>query len=526
MIKAVLLLILAGLSCLSCKKTKTAEKQSLEDQSTKPNILFILSDDHTSQAWGIYGGLLRDYVKNDNIKRLAGEGAVLDNAFCTNSICSPSRASILTGQYSHINQVYTLREPLPKGHPNIAKELTANGYQTAIIGKWHLDRQPEGFGYFNVLPGQGRYWDPIFKTKDTWTDGADGSKGKIYKGFSTDIIADLTIEHLQERDTTKPFFMLCSFKATHEPFDYPERYNSLYEDVEIPEPASLFDFGKGEGGRTFKGQKLENLAARWEEATRDPENFWTDYPGLPYPLDGLDSIQLRKKIYQKFVKDFMRSGAAIDDNIGKLLNYLEAEGLADNTIVIYTADQGYFLGEHGFFDKRLIYEESLRMPFVIRYPKEIKGGARIDDMILNIDFAALLADYAGMKKPDFIQGRSFRENLKGNTPEDWRDAMYYRYWLHHPDRPAHFGIRNERYKLAFFYGQGLDKYGSSEESTPPQWEFYDLEKDPRELHNAINDPQYAAVIAKMKNEMKKLREEYRDNDADAPVMQPILEELR
>lgn len=518
-----LLPVLAGSLCISCK---TTGKPSPDEKEIKPNILFILSDDHTSQAWGIYGGLLKNHVKNNHIKELAKEGAVLDNAFCTNSICSPSRASILTGQYSHINQVYTLREPLPKGHPNIAKALSAGGYQTAIIGKWHLDEQPEGFDYFNVLPGQGRYRNPILKTRETWTDGADGSEGKIYKGFSTDVIADLTIKHLQKRDTAKPFFILCSFKATHEPFDYPERYNTLYEDVEIPEPASLLDFGKGKGGRTFKGQKLENLAARWEEATRDPENFWTDYPGLPYPLDGLDSVQRRKKIYQKLVKDFMRSGAAIDDNIGKLLDYLEAEGIADNTIVIYTADQGYFLGEHGFFDKRLIYEESLRMPFVIRYPKEIRGGTRIDDMILNIDFAALLTDYAGMEKPGFIQGRSFRENLKGNTPEDWRDAMYYRYWLHHPDRPAHFGIRNERYKLAFFYGQGLGKYGSSKKNTVPQWEFYDLEKDPRELHNVIDNPQYAPVIEKMKNELKKLRDKYGDNDEDYPAMQPVLKELR
>ncbi|SFS68603.1 Arylsulfatase A [Zhouia amylolytica] len=517
----ILFISLLNVNCKQADKKEKAD-QSVSDQ--KPNILFILSDDHTSKAWGIYGGQLQDYVKNDNIKRLANEGAVLNNAFCTNSICSPSRATILTGQYSHLNQVYTLREPLPQGHPNIARTLGENGYQTAIIGKWHLDKQPEGFDYFNVLPGQGRYWDPILKTKETWTDGADGSKGKVYKGFSTDVIADLTVEHLKQRDTTKPFFMLCSFKATHEPFDYPERFKDLYTDLEIPEPESLLDFGKGNGGRTFVGQKLEKLAARWKEATEHPETFWTDYPGLPYPLEGLDSIELRKKIYQKLVKDFMRSGAAIDDNIGKLLDYLEAEGIADNTIVIYTADQGYFLGEHGFFDKRLIYEESLRMPFVIRYPKEIKGGKRIDDIILNIDFAALMADYAGIEKPAYIQGESFRENLGGKTPESWRDAMYYRYWLHHPDRPAHFGIRVDKYKLAFFYGQGLGKYGSKEdEPSEPTWEFYDLEKDPKELNNAINQPQYAERIAQMKEELLKLRAQYGDTDESYPIMQTIMD---
>jgi len=491
-------------------------------ESERPNILFILSDDHTSQAWGIYGGLLQDYVKNDNIKGLANEGAVLENAFCTNSICTPSRGSILTGQYSHINQVYTLNEPLPKGHPNIAKTFSENGYQTAVIGKWHLVEQPEGFDYFNVLPGQGRYWNPILKTKENWKDGRNGSAGKEYEGFSTDVIADLTIEHLEKRDADKPFLMFCNFKATHEPFDYPARHKNLNAGVDIPEPESLFDFGKETTGRTFKGQVLEHLADRWKRATED-ETFWTTYPGLPYPLEGLDSIQKRKKIYQKLVKDFIRCGAAIDDNIGKLLDYLEDEGIADNTIVIYTADQGYFLGEHGFFDKRMIYEESLRMPFVIRYPKEIKGGQRINDIILNIDFSALMADYAGIEKPDYIQGRSFRKNLKGNTPNDWRKQMYYRYWLHHPDRPAHFGIRNERYKLAFFYGQDLGMKGTSKETTLPAWEFYDLKKDPKELNNAYGDGEYQEIIAEMKSALIEERKKYGDVDSNYEVMLEILE---
>lgn len=489
----------------------------------KPNILFILSDDHTSQAWGIYGGELEAYVQNKNIKRLAREGTVLNNAFCTNSICTPSRGSILTGQYSHINQVFTLNEPLPKGHPNIAKTLSKNGYQTAIIGKWHLVGEPEGFDYFNVLPGQGRYWNPVLKSKENWGDGYDASAGKEYKGFSTDVIADLTIQHLKIRDTKKPFLMFCNFKATHEPFDYPDRFKHLYKDVEIPEPESLFDFGPETTGRTFIGQKLEKLGQRWDNATKDPENWWTTYPGLPYPLDGLDSIQKRKKIHQKLVKDFMRCGATIDDNIGKLLDYLEDEGIADNTIVIYTADQGYFLGEHGFFDKRMIYEESLRMPFVIRYPKKIKGGQRIDDIILNIDFPALLADYAGVQKPDYMQGRSFRKNLEGNSPKDWRKQLYYRYWLHHPERPAHFGIRNERYKLAFFYGQPLGKKGTNKEVTETAWEFFDLDEDPREVQNAISDLKYNGIIKEMKMAMLEERKKYNDLDENSEVMKHILE---
>ncbi|MEN8667200.1 MAG: sulfatase [Flavobacteriaceae bacterium] len=487
--------------------------------SKPPNILFILSDDHTSNAWGVYGGILEEYVQNTHIKRLAAQGALLENSFCTNSICSPSRASILTGQYSHKNKVYTLNEPLPRSHPNIAQTLQAAGYHTAIIGKWHLNGKPEGFDFFKVLPGQGKYWDPVFKTNDQWVDGHDGSHGVQIKGFSTDIIADLSISHLKERDPSKPFLLFTHFKATHEPFDYPKEFASLYKDIDIPEPASLLDFGPKTSGRTFEGQKLEKLAERWERATNEPDSYWTSYPGLPYELEGLDSIEKRKRIYQKLVKDFMRSGAAIDKNIGKILDYLEESGLAENTVVIYAADQGYFLGEHGFFDKRLIYEESLRMPFVIRYPKEIKAGTRIKEMILNIDFAPLMADYAGIEKPTYMQGKSFRALLNGKKTLRWRNEIYYRYWLHHPDRPAHFGIRNERYKLAYFYGKGLNKKGVHPTQTKPEWEFYDLQEDPKENYNAIANPKYKELIKNMKTALIKLREQYGDKDPDHPELQ-------
>ncbi|MEN7550715.1 sulfatase [Rapidithrix thailandica] len=492
-----------------------------EEKAPRPNILFIMSDDHTAQAWGIYGGILKEHVKTPNIERLANTGTVLNNAFCTNSICVPSRASILTGQYSHRNGVYTLSDPLQPDSMNVAKLMKSNGYQTAIVGKWHLKKQPAGFDYFNVLPGQGRYHNPLLKTADNWEDGSKG--GQEHQGFSADVIADKSIEWLNQRAKDKPFFLMTHFKATHEPFDYPERYKDLYKDEEIPEPESLLDFGPETTGRTFVGQKLENMVARWQQAYEHPDTYWTSYPGLPFETAGLDSVQLRKKAYQKFVKDFMRCGAAIDDNIGKLLDYLAKEGLAENTVVVYTADQGYFLGEHGFFDKRLIYEESLRMPFVVCYPKEIPGGTRIDDLVLNIDFPALFLDYAGIKKPESIQGRSFRQNLKGQTPQDWRKSVYYRYWQHYPARPAHFGLRNDRYKLAFFYGQALDMSGSGKETTEPAWEFYDLEKDPKELHNAYQDSEYQDVIKEMKEELLAQRQEFGDTDAQYPVMQEIME---
>lgn len=494
-----------------------------EPQAERPNILFIMSDDHTSQAWGVYGGALAEVAKTPNIRRLAEEGMVLDNVFCTNSICTPSRATILTGQYSHRNGVYTLSEALEPDSMNIAKALQAGGYETAIVGKWHLKKQPTGFDYFRVLPGQGRYHDPILKTADNWQDANKG--GEAHAGFSSDVIGDFSIDWLENRDSEKPFFLMTHFKATHEPFDYPARYDTLYEGREMPEPASLYDFDPATNGRSFLGQKLWILGERWEKASEEMKpGKRPRYPGLPFSLAGLDSTQARKKIYQKFVKDFLRSGAAIDDNIGKIMDYLKTSGLDDNTIVIYTADQGYFLGEHGMFDKRMIYEEALRMPFVIRYPKEIKAGSRNEDMILNLDFPALFADYAGIEVPVSMTGSSFRQNLQGQRPADWRTQMYYRYWLHQTNRPAHFGIRNERYKLVFFYGQPLDKPGTHTDTTPPAWEFYDLQADPNEDRNAYGDPAYESVIAEMKSELKQLREETGDTDANEPIMQEIIGE--
>jgi arylsulfatase A-like enzyme len=506
--------------CLLIEKLAFSQSPTLQ-KDTRPNIVFIMADDHTSQAWGIYGGVLKGYVKNDNIKKLAREGVVLNNAFCTNSICVPSRAAIVTGQYSNRNKVYTLSDALNSDSMNIAKVLQQNGYQTALIGKWHLKNKPSGFDHFMVMPGQGVYFNPVSKTEDDWQDGEYEGGGKKYPGYNTDIVTDYAIDWMKKRNPDKPFFLMTHFKATHEPFEYPDRLKDLYNDVQIPEPVSLFDFGPQANGRSFVGQKLENLEARWEQYQKNPAKWWTTYPGMPFSIEGLDSLQARKKIYQKFVKDYLRCGAAIDENLGRIQDYLQQSGLAENTVIIYTSDQGYFLGEHGFFDKRMMYEESSRMPFVICYPKEIKGGKRIDDIILNIDFAALFADYAGIKKPAFIQGESFRENLKGKTSKAWRKSMYYRYWEHSPDRPAHFGIRDSRYKLIFYYGQPLDMAGASKVTTQPAWEFYDIQKDPYELHNAINDKTYQSKIATMKIKLNKQKAIAGDSDEKYPVMKEI-----
>lgn len=509
-----------GTALLSvASQVQAAEK---EEGKQRPNILFILSDDHTSQAWGIYGGILSKYVQNENIRRLADEGCVLDNCFCTNSISVPSRAAILTGAYSHVNQVYTLEDRMDPAMDNIAKQMQKGGYQTALFGKWHLKTQPSGFDTFSVFHDQGEYWDPVFKTAEGWIDDDKGRSGKQEKGFSTDLVTDKTINWIENRDKEKPFMMCCHFKATHEPWDFPERFKHLYDDVTFPEPANMMEFDQEKSGRTFPGQQLENMAWRWETATKAPDKWWCKYPELPFSIEGMTKEDARRKTYQKMVKDYLRCGAAIDDNIGRLLRFLDQEGLAENTIVVYVSDQGYFLGEHGMFDKRMMFEEPLHMPFVIRYPKEIPAGTRNADIILNTDFAAMLADYAGVKEPDLSQGRSFRGNLKGETPADWRQSMYYRYWTHHKIRPAHFGMRDHRYKLMFLYGDPLNATGSDKETTAPSWEFYDLLADPNEDHNVYNSLVYKKQIEKMKRELLQLRQEAGDVDADTPRMQEII----
>lgn len=496
--------------------------QASASEEKKPNILFILSDDHTSQAWGIYGGVLADYVQNSNIKRLAAEGVTLDGSYCTNSISTPSRAAILTGKYSHRNGVYTLDDTLSINAPTLVTNLHEAGYKTAVIGKWHLGSQPQGFDYYSVFHDQGEYVDPTFMTTgEVWR--MDKNYGERVRGFSTDIVTDKAIKWMQENsESSAPFYLSCHFKATHEPYDFPHRMRQLYEGVTFPEPDNLFDWGPETNGRTFEGQYLETIAKNWMYASDYPEEWWCRYPELPFSTVGMQKTAARKATYQKLIRDYLRCGAAIDDNIGKLLDALDEMGIADNTIVVYVSDQGYFLGEHGFYDKRIFYEESARMPFVIRYPNEIPANKRLGDLILNVDFAPTLADYAGVKLEEDVHGKSFRKNLVGQTPKEWRKSIYYRYWTHHDIRPAHMGIRNERYKLIFFYGDYLNMTGSSKESTVPSWEFYDLKVDASENCNVYSNPKYGKIIRAMKKEMLLQREELGDTDANSERMKEIM----
>ncbi len=476
------------------------------EEPKRPNILFILSDDHATNALGCYPSRLSELAPTPNLDRLAAEGARLTSCFCTNSICVPSRATILTGQYSHVNGVYSLNHSLDPKRENVAKMLQAAGYQTALIGKWHLKKDPSGFDYWNVLPGQGRYHDPVLREI-----GAE--EPRTHEGFSTDVITDLSLAWLERRDPSKPFCLMTQFKNCHEPWEYALRHADLFADVEIPEPASLWEdkSHRSDGSREY-GFTVETMAGRLEKKGHGHGRLDTE---------GMTPEERKKAAYQKFLKDYLKSVAGIDENVGRLLAYLEEAGLAEDTVVIYTTDQGYFLGEHDYIDKRWMYEESLRMPFLARYPAEIEAGTVCDDIVTNVDFAETFLDYAGLTTPDDMQGRSFRANLAGNTPRDWPTSMYYHYWQH-TTRPAHYGVRTKRYKLIFFHGVPIPgKAEAKAKPTKPGWELYDLEEDPLELRNAYDDPEYAVIVRELKRELLRLKRELGDGDAVHPELEAV-----
>lgn len=478
------------------------------------NILFIMSDDHSAAAIRCYEGHLSPVVRTPNLDRIANEGARLENCFCTNSICAPSRAVILTGQYSHRNGVYTLVDRLDPAFPTFPGALHDAGYQTALIGKWHLKTDPAGFDYWNVLPGQGRYNNPVLRHH------RDGEK--THNGYSTDVITDLSLEWLDGIDRDRPFLLMCHFKAPHDRWNHAERFDDLYREEELPEPPTLQDDYEDRFSRA--GEVLNRLELMV------PDRY---FPYIrPEELEGLDRNQIRRRVYDAFTRQYLRCAQAVDDNVGRLLNALDRNGLAENTLVVYTSDQGVFLGEHGYFDKRFMYEESLRMPFLVRCPGEIEPGTVLPDLIENTDFAPTLLEFAGEPIPEAMQGRSFRSRLRGESSGNPRRAVYYRYWMHmaHFGIPAHYGIRTERYKLIHYYGRSLGMAGATQnirnwvegspriETTAPEWELFDLNKDPRETRNVYSSPEYADVLRELKLELQKKRREVGDTDEDFPEM--------
>ena len=466
----------------------------------RPNILFIMSDDHGYQALGCYGSKIN---QTPNLDRIAKAGLRFDRCFVTNSICGPARAVILTGKYSHLNG-YTVNERAFDGsQPNVAKLLQAAGYQTAMIGKWHLGSDPTGFDFWHILQGQGPYYNPAMKTP-----------GGIVKhtGYTTDIITDVTLDWLKtKRDPNKPFLLMYQHKEPQRNWQPAPKYLDKYKDVKIPEPATLFDDYAGRGSAA-KDQQMTiakhltphdlKLAPQGgltpEQKTVFEQAYAEENAALAAAkLAGDDRTRWN---YQRFVKDYLRCVDAVDENVGRVLDYLDETKLAENTIVIYTSDQGWYLGEHGWYDKRWMYEESFRTPLVIRWPGQIKPGSVNSDLVMNLDFPETFLEIAGQNIPADMQGRSLIPILQGRTPPDWRKSVYYHYYEfpqpHHVH--PHYGVRTQRHKLIHFYDLN-------------EWELFDLETDPHEMQSVYANPTYAATVQQLKQELQRLREHYRDN---------------
>jgi arylsulfatase A-like enzyme len=393
--------------------------------------------------------------------------------------------------------------------PTVAKMLQKAGYHTGMIGKWHLQSDPTGFDYWNILPGQGKYYDPDFIEMGT---------RKAVKGYATDIITDLSLEFLKNRPKDKPFFLMCHHKAPHRPWEPDDKHAHMYDDVDIPEPETFNDNDSNYSTRSDAAReatmRIDRNLTRTDLKVSPPPGMngkeraqWLQKVDMEMEVTvhgekkKLTGQELKKWKYQKYIKDYLRCIASVDDNVGRLLDYLDKSGLSDNTIVIYTSDQGFFLGDHDWFDKRFMYEESLRMPFLIRYPGKIKAGSVNNGMILNVDFAPTWLQYAGVPVPSEIQGRSFVSLLEGKQPPDWRKIMYYRYYHYPGDHQVqqHYGVRDERYKLIFYHRIN-------------QWELFDLKEDPHELKNIYADPSQAETVKRLKGEMDRLRKELNDHD--------------
>jgi N-acetylglucosamine-6-sulfatase len=504
--------------------------QSMLPADTRPNIVFIFSDDHALQAIGAYGSKVN---QTPNIDRLAREGAVFTNSFCANSLCGPSRACILTGKHSHLNGFMRNGDRFDGGQTTFPKLVQAHGYQTALIGKWHLESPPTGFDYWEVLPDQGNYYNPDFIRMD-------GSR-KRFAGYCTDLITDKSLQWLKEqRDPDKPFILMCQHKAPHRNWAPAERHLSLYGEEDIPEPATLFDdySGRSEllkqnemsirehfhwahdmkfhGDNLFPSSFVNGMGnGEYARMTTEQKAAWdAHYEPLNRSFiqqmrDGkLSEQDVTRWKYQRYIKDYLRCVAAVDESVGRILDYLDESGLADNTIVIYSSDQGFYLGEHGWYDKRWIYEESLKMPFIIRWPGVVSPGTRSDALIQNIDYGPTFLDVAGVAIPDEMQGESLVPLLRnqGQAPAGWRDAIYYAYYengaVHNV--PMHDGVRTDRYKLFFL-------------PRTREWQLIDLKEDPQELRSFHNDPAYAPILAAMQKRYQDLRSLYQVNSATIPA---------
>ncbi len=524
-------MFLIGLSTAGGFAAEDRQKPDTRNNG-RTNILFIMSDDHACNAISSYGGRLAEVAPTPNIDRIAREGIRLGKCFVTNSICTPSRAVILSGQHSHLNGVRTLVDAFPgsdSGTPNVAEILRRSGYQTALIGKWHLRSPPWGFDYWKIGPGQGRYHDPFFvsSTDDVEYKPQPAKDAIPIRGYYTDLVTDFAIDWLEKRDRDKPFFLMLHNKAPHGKWEPADRHRDYLADVNIPEPATLWeDFSHRSPATIHMGTSITGRLAGRRTMVADVQK--PNWYGGPVDMAGLSEKEQGQAAYQKYLHQYLACVKAVDENTGRVLDYLDHTGLAENTLVVYTADQGMFLGEHDYFDKRWIYEECFRMPFIARLPGRINAGSNDEDHLCsNLDFAQTLLEFAEVDSPEIakMQGKSLLPILTGSPPQQWRDAVYYRYWMHlaHHHIPSHYGIRDGRYKLAFFYGLPLDaSLGNGIfEPTTAGWELYDLEADPQEKNNVYGKPEYASETKRLKQRLLELKNEYGDRDEQYPELMRV-----
>ena len=494
----------------SCNIAKSHTNVSAKVAPTvKPNIIYIMADDLTTQAISAYGGIYKDIAPTPNIDKVAKEGMLFQDVLVTNAICGPSRAAILTGNYSNLNGYYKNESggKFNSEQWTFPQEFQKQGYATGLFGKWHLGTDPVGFDsfkYHNSAGQQGHYWDPLFNA-----NGIDVKE----KGYATNLSTDFALNWLDSTKTSRqPFLMILQYKAPHRPWEPDTKYETLWDAIEMPYPATFNDTYEGREKTAGDTEMTMEYFSRRDMKLERPKDIkkgkesikWDFYgakPGEIVQPEGMNNEEGRKWRYQNYIKDYLACVKSVDDNVGRVLNYLKENNLEENTIIVLTSDQGFYLGDHGFFDKRFIYEESLRMPFMVKYPKKIKAGSVNEDIISNIDFAPTLLELAGISTTQKMQGTSFVPVLEGNTPKDWQDAMYYHYYefpfWHHVQ--PHYGIRTQKYTLAHFY-YNIDV-----------WELYDLEKDPGQVNTIYNDPNYAEVTAELKVKLKNLMIKFEDN---------------
>lgn len=484
-------------------------------KESAPNILFIMSDDHAEKAISAYGSEFSRLAPTPNIDRIANEGALFEANYCCNSLSGPSRAAVMSGKHSHANGFMRNGNKFDGSQLLVQKIFRANGYQTALIGKWHLVTKPTGFDYWTILNDQGEYYNPDFITEND-TVRIDG--------YVTDIITEKTIDWLEHRDRNKPFFMMMNHKAVHRNWWPAERHYHLYDNVDFPVPANYFDNYEGRKAAQkqkmniyrdmYEGHDLKMNVAKGSDSLRfDPwkhlnrrmtseqwKRFNDNYREKNNSLweRDLQGKDLALWKYQRYAREYMATIASLDESIGKTLDYLKKEGLLDNTIIVYCSDQGFYVGEHGWFDKRFMYEESMKMPMMMRFPPKIKAGTHITKLTQNIDFAPTFLEMCGIDVPKEMQGVSFLPLLEGKKTPDWRKYLYYHFYefpgFHSVHK--HYGVKGERYKLMYFY---QDK----------EWELYDLKNDPMEMHNIYGQKGTEKITAELKKELTRLQQQYK-----------------